>query len=198
MPRILEFVIALLGLMVLLPIITIIAILIKLNSRGPVLFRAERAGKGGKPITIFKFRSMVKDAMKFGPPITTQADNRITLVGKFLRKTKLDELPQLINVFKGDMCFVGPRPEDLGIVKKYTDVQRRILSYKPGITSPASIEYRAEENAIPADQWEEIYLRDILPNKISIDLDYFQNANFWSDLMVILKTLGLTRKRVHS
>jgi len=198
MPRILEFVIALLGLMVLLPIITIIAVLIKLNSRGPVLFRAERAGKGGKPITIFKFRSMVKDAIKFGPPITTQEDNRITLVGKFLRKTKLDELPQLINVVKGDMCFVGPRPEDPVIVQKYTNVQRRILSYRPGITSPASIEYRAEENAIPTDQWEEIYFSDILPNKISIDLDYFQNANFWSDLMVILKTLGLTRKRCNS
>ena len=198
MPRFLECVIALLGLMVLLPIIIIIAVLIKLNSRGPVLFRAERAGRGGKPITIFKFRSMVKDAIKLGPPITTQTDNRITLVGRFLRKTKLDELPQLINVVKGDMCFVGPRPEDPVIVQKYTDVQKRILSFRPGITSPASIKYRAEENAIPFAHWEEIYLRDILPNKISIDLDYFKDANFWSDLMVILKTLSFTRKRHHS
>ena len=195
MPRIFEFVIALFGTIVLLPFFLFIAVLLKLNSKGPILYRAERAGQNGKAITVFKFRTMIREAEKCGPPITTQNDRRITTIGKFLRRTKLDELPQLLNILKGDMRFVGPRPEDPGIVEKYTMRHKKILKYKPGITSPASIAYRAEEHSIPHDQWEEIYQKEILSNKIAIDLGYLQNANFWSDILVVLETIGIKKRK---
>ena len=195
MPRVLEFIVAFFGLIFLLPILIIISIAIVLNTRGSIFYCADRIGKGGKSFTIFKFRTMVKDANKFGPPITTMGDKRITFIGSILRKTKLDELPQLINVLKGNMGLVGPRPEDPEIVKKYSTEQRKILKYKPGITSPASIKFKAEENSIPYTQWQKEYLDNILPDKILMDIHYIQKANFWSDFIVILQTLCLVKRK---
>ena len=189
MPRFFEFMVTFVGLLFLLPFLFVIVLLIKLNSKGSVFYRAERVGQRGKPITIFKFRTMVKNAEDIGPSITTRGDNRITVVGRFLRKSKLDELPQLFNVLKGDMRLVGPRPEDPEIVKKYSLAQKEILKYKPGITSPASIIFYAEESAIPFDCWQETYLKKILPQKISIDLKYFQNTTWLSDMKIIVRTL---------
>ena len=194
MSRFLEFIIALFGLLFLSPILFIIALLIKMDSRGPVFYRAVRIGYKGKAITVFKFRTMRHNINNSGPPVTTQKDDRITLVGRILRNTKLDEFPQLINVLKGDMRFVGPRPEDPDIVKRYSTEQRKILDYRPGITSPASIKYRNEETSISPDRWEEIYFGEILPDKISLDLNYFRNAGFWSEMMVIFETIGIRIK----
>ncbi len=194
MPRALELIVTLFGLIFLLPVLIIISIVIVLNTRGSIFYHAERVGQYGKSMRVIKFRTMVKDASKVGPPITTRQDGRITFVGRLLRRTKLDELPQLINVFQGSMRLVGPRPEDPRIVREYTGEQKKILDYKPGITSPASITYKTEENSIPTDQWQEIYMSHILPNKIMIDLDYMRKANIKSDFLVILKTLGLFKK----
>ena len=141
---------------------------------------------------------MINNANKLGPPITINNDGRITQIGHFLRKTKLDELPQLLNVLKGDMSFVGPRPEDPEILKKYSRQQKEILNYKPGITSPASIFFRKEEALIPAGKWQDKYYKQILSIKISTDLKYLKNANFFSDLKVIFQTIfrtGLTQRR---
>jgi len=109
---------------------------------------------------------------------------------------KMDELPQLMNVLVGQMRFVGPRPEDPIVVQKYTLDQRKIFQYRPGITSPASLAYRAEENLIPSDQWEKVYLNEILPKKLKMDGDYMHSATFWSDIMIILKTLHLSKKKL--
>lgn len=196
MPRFFEFIIALFGLLVLSPILFIIALLIKVDSKGPVFYRAIRIGYEGKTITIFKFRTMRHDINNCGPPVTTQKDDRVTFFGRILRKTKLDELPQLINVLKGDMRFVGPRPEDPKIVDRYNTEQRKILCFKPGITSPASIKYRNEETSISSDRWEDIYFGEILPDKISTDLNYFRDAGFWSEMRVIFKTMGIKIKNV--
>lgn len=196
MSRFLEFTIALFGLLVLSPVFLIIALLIKVDTMGPVFYRAVRIGFKGKSITIFKFRTMRHDINNCGLPVTTQKDDRITPVGRILRKTKLDELPQLINVLKGDMRFVGPRPEDPNIVKRYSPEQRKILDYRPGITSPASIKYRDEETSISPDRWEEIYFGEILPDKISTDLSYFRNAGFWAEMRIIFQTLGIKTKNV--
>ena len=129
------------------------------------------------------------DADQIGPPITTVNDSRITRIGKVLRKTKLDELPQLFNVLIGQMSLVGPRPEDPSIVKEYSEEQRKILNYKPGITSPASILFRSEEKMITAEKWEKEYLEEILTKKLEVDLNYMNSANYLSDLKVIFKTV---------
>jgi lipopolysaccharide/colanic/teichoic acid biosynthesis glycosyltransferase len=192
MPRTFEFILALVGLLVLGPLFLLIALCIKLDSGGPVFYRAVRAGKGDSRFTMLKFRTMVSGASRQGPPITTLNDPRITKVGSFLRKTKLDELPQLMNVLKGSMGFVGPRPEDPEIVKKYSSSQKRILRYCPGITSPASIAFREEETLIPASGWEEAYRHDILPKKLDMDIRYFERATCISDLKVIMKTIFKT------
>jgi lipopolysaccharide/colanic/teichoic acid biosynthesis glycosyltransferase len=189
MPRYLECFIAFVGVILFAPLSILIALAIKMNSKGPVFYRALRAGKNGKTFEMLKFRTMVNDADRSGPPITTKRDPRITAVGAFLRKTKLDELPQIINVLKGDMRFVGPRPEDPGIVKKYSDEQKRILKYRPGITSPSSILYRAEEELIPAGRWDDVYMTEILPKKLDADFRYMERATIFSDLKVIIETV---------
>ena len=189
MPAFIEFIIALIGFIVLLPFYGIIALCIVLETKGSALYRANRIGIGESRFQMLKFRTMVNDADKSGPPITTRSDSRITRVGKWLRKTKLDELPQLINILRGEMKFVGPRPEDPGIVEKYSEEEKHIFQFKPGITSPASLRYRDEETQIPSDKWEKIYLNDILPKKIEMDLRYMKSAGFWADLKIIFKTV---------
>ena len=166
------------------------------SSKGPVFFRAKRVGKNNKPFWIYKFRTMINNASKLGPPITINNDERITQIGQFLRRTKLDELPQLLNVLKGDMSFVGPRPEDPGILQKYSQQQKEILNFKPGITSPASIFFRKEEALISSAQWQDKYTQ-ILSIKISTDLAYLRKANFGSDLRVIFQTIFLINKKIN-
>jgi lipopolysaccharide/colanic/teichoic acid biosynthesis glycosyltransferase len=140
------------GLLVLSPLLLLLAIAVKLSSRGPVLFRHRRIGQGGRPFDIVKFRSMVVNAENVGRSITPEGDPRITRMGRALRKAKLDELPQLWNVLVGDMSFVGPRPEVPRYVEKYTAEQRRVLALKPGITDLATLEFRNEEEMLrPCD-----------------------------------------------
>ena len=177
-----------LGLLVLSPVLLACAALVGLTSPGGVLFRQERIGKDGKPFTIYKFRTMRKDNV--GLKITTSGDSRITPVGKVLRKTKLDELPQLWNVLKGDMSFVGPRPE----VREYTDLydeeQRQVLLVRPGITGLASIRFRNENEILDAsDDPNRTYIEEVMSQKIALDLKYIPHASVIYDIRLILETL---------
>lgn len=189
MPRWIEFPIALISLVLLSPFLLATALWIRLDSAGPALYKAFRAGRGGKPFVMHKFRTMASSAEGNGPPLTTRGDLRVTWAGRWLRKTKINELPQLWNVLNGDMRFVGPRPEDPDIVRRYSEEQRRILKFRPGITSPASILYRTEEEIIPSGRWEHVYFRDILPKKLDADLRYMERATPFSDLKVIFETV---------
>jgi lipopolysaccharide/colanic/teichoic acid biosynthesis glycosyltransferase len=188
MRRVLDVIASAAGLLVLCPLFAALALAVKLSSRGPVLHRGERVGRGGRPFLLFKFRSM--RAGQSGPAITRAGDPRITPVGRLLRRTKLDELPQLINVLRGDMSLVGPRPEAPRYVALYDDAQRRILAARPGLTSPASLAYRAEEEHLVGDDWERLYVETIMPAKLRIDLDYLGRRTLASDLRVIAATLA--------
>ena len=189
MKRLFDFVAALIGLIVLSPLFLITSLLIKLISPGPIFHRGERAGLNGKSFRLYKFRTMILNAATLGPGITARNDPRVTAVGRFLRSTKVDELPQLINVLKGDMSLVGPRPEDPRYVAEYTAEQRRVLTVRPGITSPASLVYRDEEKLLSDSDWEKEYRAKILPTKLAIDLAYISNRTILSDLFVIVRTL---------
>lgn len=188
--RLLDVAASLAGLAVLCPLFAFVAIWIKLDSSGSVFYRAKRVGKDGKRFRLYKFRSMVTDAEKRGPGITSAGNPRITTVGRFLRRTKIDELPQLINVLRGDMSLVGPRPEDPRYVAIYTPEQRRILTVRPGITSAASLTYRHEEEMLSGEDWEEIYRNQVLPAKIAIDLDYLEQRTLFTDIGLILRTIA--------
>lgn len=177
------------GLIILAPVFFVIAAAIKLSSDGPIVYKATRIGRFGKTFKLMKFRSMVVNADAVGPGITTSGDPRITSVGRVLRKTKLDELPQLVNVFRGEMSIVGPRPEDPRYVSMYTDEQKRVLEVRPGITSQASIVYRHEESILAGENWEEYYVETIMPAKLAIDLDYVNNLSLAKDITIILKTI---------
>lgn len=190
MPRILEGMFAGIGLLALSPLFILIAILVKIHDGGTVFFRATRVGKDGSLFGVLKFRTMVPDAEKLGAAITASGDSRITPVGAFLRKHKLDELPQLINVVKGEMSLVGARPEDPRYVALYNDEQRSILAFRPGITSPASLRYRNEEALLAGPDWHESYIRDVLPQKLALDLAYLRRRSLAGDIRIILKTLG--------
>jgi len=187
--RAFDFACATLGLAILMPFFVIIALAIKLDSPGPVFFRGERVGLGGKLFRIFKFRTMVVDAAQRGPGITTHGDTRITRVGHFLRKYKIDELPQLFNVLLGEMSLVGPRPEDPRYVAYYTPEQRRVLEIRPGITSPATLHYHHEERWLEGKNWETAYLNELMPRKLAIELEYLDTRTWLTDLKIILQTL---------
>lgn len=188
---------SLLGLILLIPLFIVVSILIKVDSKGPIFFSQERIGKDFKPFRIFKFRTMVQT--KSGPLITTANDLRITRVGKYLRRYKIDELPQLLNVLKGDMSLVGPRPE----VKRYVDLfksdYRKILTVRPGITDPASLRYSNEEAILSQlPDHEEAYIKRILPEKINLSLEYVNNRTMMRDIMIILKTIFKIRNSERS
>ena len=188
--RVFDTIVSLIGLTLLLPFFLIIAIIIKTDSSGPVFFRQVRVGKNGKEFKIFKFRTMVQDAEKKGMQITVGKDNRITKSGHFLRKTKLDELTQLINILTGNMSFVGPRPEIPKYVAMYDENQKDILMLKPGITDLASIEYRDENTLLAkSDNPEETYIKEILPRKIELNIKYIKNMSIIHDIELILRTL---------
>ena len=181
-----------LGLVVLSPVLALLALAVKLEDGGPVFFRQLRIGQGGRPFRIWKFRTMVVDADRQGRAITVGRDPRITRVGHWLRDSKLDEIPQLLNVFSGEMSLVGPRPEVPRYVELYTEAQRAILALRPGITDLASIKYRNESDLLgAAENPDETYMQILLPDKIRINLAYASEAGLWSDFLVILATLGL-------
>ena len=182
------------GLVVLAPLMLAIALAIRLRDGGPALYRAWRVGKGGRPFLLYKFRTMVVDAGKQGPGITRAGDPRITTIGRHLRRTKLDELPQLINVLRGDMSLVGPRPEDPRYVARYTAQEREVLRSRPGITGPASLAYRHEEALLSDDGWETRYLAEVLPAKLALDRDYLGRRTVWSDARLVLLTVASLRK----
>ena len=189
MLRILDILLSAVVLVVLIPLFVVIAIVVKGDSAGPIFYRAKRVGKDGRPFTLYKFRSMVQNADSFGPGITTAGDMRVTPSGAFLRRHKLDELPQFFNVLKGDMSLVGPRPEDPCYVSLYTAKQRRVLRSRPGITSAASLRYRHEESLLSGVDWENVYRTQILPQKLAIDLEYLEHRTMFSDLQLLARTL---------
>jgi len=172
-----------------LPLWLAVAIAIKLDSPGPVFHRAMRIGKAGAPFALFKFRSMVSDAANQGPRITRDGDPRITRVGRWLRKLKIDEMPQLLNVLKGEMSIVGPRPEDPRYVAHYTPQQRGVLRALPGMASPAFVKYRHEEEVLASagQDTEEAYVRLVLPDKLRLDLEYIERQSFGYDLAILLQ-----------
>ncbi len=186
-------VLALLLLIPLSPIILGIAIWIKLDSEGPVFYRQERITTYGRTFRIFKFRTMVKDADKMGAAVTQQNDPRISKVGRKLRKVRLDELPQLINVLIGDMCFVGVRPEVAKYVNRYTDEMNATLLLPAGITSPASIEYKDEDEVIEKYKGsgrsiDDIYVEEILPDKMKYNLKYIKEFSVINDIKIMIRT----------
>jgi lipopolysaccharide/colanic/teichoic acid biosynthesis glycosyltransferase len=186
--RFLNASVSLLGLVALSPVLLMVALAVKWSSPGPVLYRARRVGKDGRLFNLYKFRSMVVDADSRGPRVTASGDVRVTGVGRFLRRTKLDELPQLFNTLVGDMSLVGPRPEDPDYVKLYSPEQRRVLSVRPGITSPATLRYRTEEQLLVGPEWEETYRTEILPDKLRIELEYLSGRTLSSDMLILAKT----------
>lgn len=187
-----------LGLLVLSPLLLVMALAIKLETPGPVFFRQERVGQGGTLFRIHKFRTMVQDAERRGPQITVGGDARVTRVGVVLRKYKLDELAQLIDVFMGDMSLVGPRPEVPRYVACYPeDVRAIVLSVKPGITDRASIEYRDENEILArAQDAYQAYVNEVLPAKLAYYVDYVRSRSFRGDIGILFATLrALAGKR---
>ena len=188
--RILDFFTAAIGLVFLLPGFLFVALLSKLTSPGPIFYRQERVGRAGRTFKIVKFRTMQIDADKHGPSITASSDSRITSLGRIMRTLKIDEIPQLWNVLKGEMSLVGPRPEIPLYVKSYTEEQKRVLTILPGITDPSSIAYRNEEELLAQQANPERYYQEvILPHKLSLNMEYIQNRSLKYDLSLLAKTL---------
>jgi lipopolysaccharide/colanic/teichoic acid biosynthesis glycosyltransferase len=177
------------GLAVVSPLLAITAVLVKLDSPGPVFHVAERVGEGGRIFRLYKFRTMKVGSDRTGPAITTSQDARITRIGRVLRRTKFDELPQLFNVLNGDMSLVGPRPESPHYVRLYTAAQREVLKVRPGITGAASLVYRNEAAMLTGQDWEQQYVNEIMPHKVAIELDYLARRTIVRDLDLILRTL---------
>ena len=190
MIRFFDFILGLVGLVVLAPIFIMLAIWIKIDSKGPVFYKQVRVGQNGIDFGLFKFRSMVVDADKKGLITVGGRDPRITRSGYFIRKYKLDELPQLINVLVGDMSLVGPRPEVRKYVDLYTDEQQKVLSVKPGITDYASIEYMDENEILgKSSDPEKTYIEDIMPEKIKYNMKYINNKNLFEYFKIIFLTV---------
>lgn len=189
--RLFDLLLSSLGLLVLAPLLLLIALLIKLDSPGPVMFRQERVGRYGQPFRIHKFRTMRHEPAGQGLQITVGADRRITRVGGFLRASKLDELPQLLDVWLGDMSLVGPRPEVPRYVAHYpADVRDKVLSVRPGITDIASIEYRDESAVLAsAADPEHAYIHEVLPHKLALAAQYVDRSSVALDLWLIWRTL---------
>ena len=184
--RVVDIVVSLCGVIVLAPLWMLVAVAVKLSSRGPVFHHAVRVGKDGEHFVVYKFRTMVADASSTGPGITGRGDPRVTQLGRQLRRLKIDETPQLINVLRGEMSLVGPRPEDPRYVAGYTPEQLRVLTVRPGVCSPAVVKYRHEEALLDAaDDPEGAYVRVILPDKLRMDLDYIDNRSLIGDLKIL-------------
>ena len=188
--RLFDIVATVFGGLLLIPIILPIAIWIKISSKGPLFYIQKRVGKDFIEFDLYKFRSMIVDADKVGPSVTSGDDPRITKVGAIIRKTKIDELPQLLNVLKGDMSLVGPRPEVMKFVSKKKDEYKKVLSVKPGITDNAAIEFRDEETIMEQyEDKEKAYIDFVLPKKIELYYKYIDNISLIGDIKLILRTL---------
>ena len=189
MKRVFDFVVAAAGLVILSPLLVLIAVLVKVDSRGPILFKQERVGKGFGRFLIYKFRTM-RDGAGRTSSLTIGADPRITRVGKYLRASKLDELPQLVNVLKGEMSLVGPRPEVPRYVELFRSEYEDILKMKPGLTDLASLKYSNEASILgQLENPEEEYVTHLLPDKIFLAKEYIRRASLWFDAKLIFETL---------
>lgn len=186
--RFFDLIFSLIGLLILLPIFIIIAIIIKKDSKGSIFYKGIRSGKIGKPFKVLKFRTMIESAEKKGGPSTALNDPRLTKIGKKLRKYKLDELPQLINILFGQMSFVGPRPQVEKYTKLYSDEEKIILSVKPGLTDYASIEFINLDKVLGDQNIDNKYLEKIEPKKNQLRIKYIKNQSLWTDLKILFKT----------
>ena len=186
--RLTDIALALIGLAVAAPVLIAIAAAVRLRDGAPVIYRARRVGYHGREFALFKFRTMVPAG---GSSVTVWADPRVTPLGRRLRRLKLDELPQLFNVLRGEMSIVGPRPEDPSYVALYTDEQRRVLSVKPGITGVAALEYADEESLLRGEDWEATYRLTIMPAKLQLELDYLASRSARTDARLILRTAAV-------
>lgn len=195
--RIVEIAVAVLLLLLLSPLLLLIAVAIMLDSPGNCLYLARRVGKGGRDFRMWKFRTMVAGADRLGSPVTGRNDPRVTRLGRFLRRTKLDELPQFVNVLLGDMALVGPRPEAPEIVALYTASQRAVLRVKPGLTGPVQFEAGCEESTIPdkvpADQY---YREQLLESKLRRDLEYLETRTPATDARIVFATAMYMLRRL--
>ncbi len=188
--RFIDIAASLLAMFLLTPVFLILAVVIKLTSRGPVFYKGRRVGKGGEIFLMHKFRSMVVNADQIGTDLTPHGDPRVTRVGRFLRRTKVDEIPQIIDVLRGKMSLVGPRPESPLYARHYDERQKRVLSVRPGMVGPAQIKYRHEELMLKdREDPDAYYIRQLMPRKLEIDLDYVENMSFLLDVGILFKSL---------
>ena len=178
-----------LALILLSPLLVVLALLVKLSSPGPALFRQPRLGRGARPFKIYKFRTMMNGATQ-GSRITVDGDARVTRMGRILRRFDLDELPTLFNVLKGDMSIVGPRPELPEYLPYYSDEQRRVFSVRPGLTDPGTLAFRDEAGRLVGANAEDVYLREILPHKLALNLEYVKKQSLLYDAAIIARTLA--------
>jgi lipopolysaccharide/colanic/teichoic acid biosynthesis glycosyltransferase len=195
MKRLLDLVIAVPGIVMASPVIAVAAVAVKLDSNGSVFYYGPRVGRGGRQFHIVKLRSMVSGAESAGSAVTSAGDPRVTRLGRFLRRTKLDELPQLWNVIRGDMSLVGPRPEHPDYVRLYTPEQRRVLDVRPGITSATSLRFHDEERILAEHGGASAYADSILPRKLAMDLQYVDDHSIGGDLRIIGRTLAFAVSR---
>jgi lipopolysaccharide/colanic/teichoic acid biosynthesis glycosyltransferase len=192
MKRVFDFTIACVGIVTLSPLFLLAAVLVRLSSPGPIFFCQDRIGRDFQPFKIIKFRTMVMNAQSCGPAITIGNDSRITRFGLFLRRTKIDELPQLFNVLLGEMSLVGPRPELPEYVEIFRSEYTEILSVRPGLTDIASLHYRDESSILATahDPTKE-YLTNVLPHKLRLSKEYLQSSSLWSDMFLIVSTIAI-------
>jgi lipopolysaccharide/colanic/teichoic acid biosynthesis glycosyltransferase len=193
--RTFDVLVSILALVLFGPLLVLIAVRIKRDSPGPVFYRGLRTGRYGKPFRIFKFRTMIADAERRGGTTTGRDDPRITRVGATLRRYKLDELPQLLNVLRGEMSFVGPRPEVAEYTDQYSEEEREILSVRPGITDLSSIEFHDLQAVVGRQDPDEEFRRRVLPRKNALRLQYARTASFCGDLRILLTTLWVVASK---
>lgn len=190
MKRLFDITASFFGIIILSPLLIFIGLWVRLSSKGGVFYKQIRVGKNNKDFKLYKFRSMRVNSDKQGLLTVGSKDSRITKAGYFIRKYKIDELPQLFNVLKGDMSFVGPRPEVRRYVDLYSEEQMKVLSVRPGITDPASIKYRNENDILSsASNPEEYYIQHIMPDKLKINIDYINTQTFIKDIKIIFQTI---------
>ena len=188
--RSLDISVSLAALILLMPLFFVCAAVIKLTSPGPTFYRARRVGEGGNIFLMHKFRSMVVNADQIGTDLTPQGDPRVTRFGQFLRKVKIDELPQIIDILKGNMSLVGPRPESPAYAKYYDEKQKRILDVRPGIVGPTQIIYRHEELILKdKEDPDAYYVQELMPRKLAVDMDYIKNRSFLLDVGILFRAL---------
>jgi lipopolysaccharide/colanic/teichoic acid biosynthesis glycosyltransferase len=196
MKRLIDVVAAFLGLIILAPLLVVVAVAIVLDSPGPVFFRQERVGLHGRRFKLWKFRTMQPDAARSGPMLTERGDPRVTRVGRLLRRWKVDEFPQVINVLVGDMSLVGPRPELPQLVAFYTEQERKVLAVRPGITGPSQLAFRDEEERVPPGvDIVRYHVEHILRPKLRGDLAYVEQHSTCRDLGILFRTLAVLVRR---